>query len=151
MLCTVGCTSLPESTSSRQPPAEPDYALRNDQTHNKFSRLIEPAVRVPSGSIIEAFANEATCGQFTIDSKEPTDVNVGLVHKLTGPIYVEGAKRGDILAVELLENEAGDWGWMTVIPDFCAPLVLALADQRDFPNPRSKRCRKGVIGLDEIR
>jgi len=118
MLGTVGCTSLPETTSSRKPHAKPDFVLRSDQTHNRFSRRIEPAVRVPSGSIIEAFAHEATGGQFTIDSTDPTDVNMDLVHTLTGPVYVEGAERGDILAVDLLEIEASDWGWMADIPDF---------------------------------
>jgi acetamidase/formamidase len=37
---------------------------------------------------------------------------------LTGPVYVEGAEPGDILSVELLEIEAGDWAWMAIIPDF---------------------------------
>lgn len=118
MLGTVGCSSLTETTRSREPHARPDFVLRNDQTHNKFSRRIEPAVRVPSGSIIEAFAHEATGGQFNIGSTDPTDVNMDLVHTLTGPVYVEGAETGDILAVELLEIEPGDWGWMAIIPDF---------------------------------
>jgi acetamidase/formamidase len=41
-----------------------------------------------------------------------------LVHTLTGPVYVEGAEPGDILAVTLLEIEVGDWGWMAIIPEF---------------------------------
>lgn len=43
---------------------------------------------------------------------------MNLVHTLTGPVYVEGAEPGDVLAVELLEIEVGDWGWMAIIPDF---------------------------------
>jgi acetamidase/formamidase len=107
VLGAAGCSHL-----------KPDFVVRDDQTHNKFSRRIEPVLRVPSGSIIEAFAHEATGGQFNIHSTDPTDVNMDLVHTLTGPVYVEGAEPGDILSVELLEIEVGDWGWMAIIPDF---------------------------------
>jgi acetamidase/formamidase len=107
MLGAAGCAQL-----------KPDFVVRDDQTHNKFSRRIAPVLRVPSGSVIEAFAHEATGGQFNIRSTDPTDVNMDLVHTLTGPVYVEGAEPGDILSVELLEIEVGDWGWMAIIPDF---------------------------------
>ena len=42
-----------------------DAVLDACLTHDKFSRLNAPAVRVPSGSIIEAFTHEATGGQVT--------------------------------------------------------------------------------------
>jgi len=118
MLSAAGCAHATDTTNSRRPHIKPDFVLRDDQTHNKFSRRIKPVLRVPSGSIIEAFAHEATGGQFNISSTDPTDVNMDLVHTLTGPVYVEGAERGDILAVELLEIEVGDWGWMAIIPEF---------------------------------
>ncbi len=35
-------------------------------------------------------------------------------HALTGPVYIEGAEPGDILAVTLHEIEIGDWGWTDV-------------------------------------
>ena len=118
VLGVVGCSPSTETTRSKEPHAKPDFVLRDDQTHNKFSRRIEPALRVPPGSIIEAFAHEATGGQFTIASSDPTDVNMDRVHTLTGPVYVEGAEPGDVLAVELLEIEVGNWGWMAIIPEF---------------------------------
>jgi acetamidase/formamidase len=118
VLGAVGCGPSTETTGRQEPRAKPDFVLRDDQTHNKFSRRIQPALRVPSGSIIEAFAHEATGGQFNIDSSDPTGVNMDLVHTLTGPVYVEGAGPRDILAVELLEIEVGDWGWMAIIPEF---------------------------------
>ncbi|MGB5357989.1 MAG: acetamidase/formamidase family protein, partial [Eudoraea sp.] len=40
------------------------------------------------------------------------------VHTITGPIYVEGAEVGDVLAVELLDLEPGDWGWTLMEPEF---------------------------------
>jgi len=118
VLCAAGCGRSTETATSKEPRVKPDFVLRDDQTHNKFSRRITPALRVPSGSIVEAFAHEATGGQFNIDSSDPTDVNMDLVHTLTGPVYVDGAEPGDILSVELLEIEVGNWGWMAIIPDF---------------------------------
>jgi len=38
------------------------------------------------------------------------------VHPLTGPVYVEGAEVGDVLAVTLLEIEPLGWGWTGVRP-----------------------------------
>jgi len=98
----------------------PDFTLSTSQTHNKFSRSIKPAIVVPSGSIVEAFTHEATGGQFgpnsTVDDLESVDMDK--VHTLTGPVFVEGAEPGDTLAVEILEIEPGDWGWMALSPHF---------------------------------
>ena len=46
------------------------------------------------------------------------NVDMDLVHTLTGPIYIEEAEPGDVLAVELLKIEPGDWGWTGLGSDF---------------------------------
>jgi acetamidase/formamidase len=33
-----------------------------------------------------------------------------------GPVYVKGAEPGDILKVEILELQTGDWGWTAIFP-----------------------------------
>ncbi len=97
---------------------KPDVVLTADQTHDKFSRAIPPAARVPSGAVVEAYTHEATGGQFalgsTVEALETVDMD--RVHTLTGPVFVEGAEPGDVLAVDLLEIEVGDWGWTAVVP-----------------------------------
>ena len=97
---------------------EPDYVLHDDQTHDKFSRSIPPVISVPSGSVIEAFTHEASGGQVNIDSVvgDLADLDMSKIHTLTGPVYVEGAEPGDVLAVRLIEIESGDWGWMSIRP-----------------------------------
>ena len=104
-----------KSTSHR-----PDFVLTADRTHNKFSSAVPPALTVPSGAVIEAHTQEATGGQLTIDSTvEDLDaVDFDRIHALTGPVFVEGAAPGDVLAVTLLEIEPADWGWTGVWPDF---------------------------------
>jgi acetamidase/formamidase len=105
------------------PPAtapQPQYRLTADQTHNRFSRDIPPALRVPSGAVVEAFTEEATDGQFRLDStvEAVAALDFDPIHPLTGPVYVEGADPGDVLAVTLHTIELGDWGWTAIAPGF---------------------------------
>lgn len=116
----AGCSAKAPEEVAATPTRTPDFVLTKDQTHDKFSRVIEPAVRVPSGSIIEAFTHEATGGQIQPESTAEIlpGIDMDRVHTLTGPVYVEGAEPGDVLAVRLIELEPADWGWMAVTPDF---------------------------------
>jgi acetamidase/formamidase len=42
-------------------------------------------------------------------------IDRGLIHALTGPIFVEGAEPGDVLQVDVLEVSHKGWGWSSVI------------------------------------
>ncbi|MFC1563522.1 acetamidase/formamidase family protein [candidate division KSB1 bacterium] len=116
-ICLLICCGQNETPS--QIPA-PEYFLSRDQTHNRFSSSIPPVLRVPSGAVIEAETEEASDSQLNIDSRAEDILNVESdpIHPLTGPVYVEGAEPGDILAVTLHKIEIGDWGWVSVMPGF---------------------------------
>lgn len=118
----------------------PEYTLTAEHTHNRFSAAIPPTLRVPSGAIVEVFTKEASDGQFTPESglEAFATLSFDLVHPLTGPVYVEGAEPGDRLAVDLLEIETGDWGWMAVVPGFGF-----LADEFTGPWIRTVRIAPG--------
>lgn len=98
----------------------PEYTLTKKQSHNKFSRSIEPVLNVKSGAIIEAFTEEATDGQLTLtsDTSDVRKLSFEPIHPLTGPVYVEEAEPGDVLAVKLHKIDVGDWGWSAIIPGF---------------------------------
>jgi acetamidase/formamidase len=117
-----------------------DFTLTADQTHNKFSNAIPPAMTVPSGSVIEAFTQEATDQQLGVESTldDLAAVKFDPIHPLTGPVYVEGAEPGDVLAVTLHEIEVGEWGWTAVMPGFGF-----LADEFPEPYLRTFRFEKG--------
>lgn len=95
-----------------------DYTLPNTKTHDKFSSAIPPVLTVPSGSVIEAYTHEFTGGQITKDSKVANfeALDHSKIHTITGPVFVERARPGDVLAVELLELESMGWGWNVVGP-----------------------------------
>ena len=99
---------------------QPDFTITADKNHNKFSSAIPYQLKVPDGSVIETFTLEATGGQLNINStiEDINAIDMDKVHTLTGPIYVEGAEPGDVLAVELLDLEPGDWGWTDLSPNF---------------------------------
>lgn len=134
-LLIAGCTT-PEAQTTDQPTAAvpiPDFVLTADQTHNKFSSAIPAVVRVPSGSVIEAFTEEASDGQLLADAtlEDVANLDFEPIHPLTGPVYVEGAEPGDILKVTLHEIELGEFGWTAIVPGFGF-----LADE--FPDPYIK-------------
>ena len=109
----------------------PDYFLSADQKHNKFSKLIPPVLKVKSGSVIKADAYEASDNQLHKEATLDDLINIdfGPIHAMTGPVYVEEAEVGDILAVDLLKVELGDYGWQAIVGGFGF-----LTDR--FPNPK---------------
>ena len=117
-LLIAGCTVKEEPEQKAVP--EADFTLTADQTHNRWSSAIEPVLRVPSGSVIEAGTEEASDRQLNVNStlEDLKNLSFDPIHPLTGPVYVEGAEPGDILKVTLHKIEMGDWGWTAIVPGF---------------------------------
>ncbi|MFC1730133.1 acetamidase/formamidase family protein [candidate division KSB1 bacterium] len=117
MVLFAGCTV--QQDAQREVP-EPEYFLGTDYIHSRFSSAIPPTLTVPSGAVIEVLTKEASDGQLDVNSTADALVTLDFdpIHPLTGPVYVEGAEPGDILAVILHEIEVGDWGWSGVTPGF---------------------------------
>jgi len=115
----VSCASSGPSRDAASGEAV-DLVLTMDQTHDKFSSAIAPVARVRSGAVVEAHTHEATGGQLSLRSTaaDLETLDWDRIHTLTGPLYVEGASPGDVLAVTLLEVHAVEWGWTAVMPDF---------------------------------
>jgi len=120
---------------------KPDHILTADQKHNKFSKLIPPVLTVPSGAVIKAETNEASDGQLHAKAELDDLINIdfGPIHPLTGPVYVEEAEVGDILAVDVLKIELHDYGWQAIVAGFGF-----LTDR--FPDPKLK-----VHAIDKVR
>lgn len=119
-LLFVSYTCTSSNNSNEKKDIKPQYFLSSEQTHNRFSKSIPPVLKVPSGAIVEVETKEATDGQLAINSKSEDVPNVQFdpIHPLTGPVYVEGAEPGDVLAVTLHHIEIGDWAWSGVFPGF---------------------------------
>jgi len=148
----VGCAPAPSDRgeTAAAAPAEarsiPEarFTLSRDHIHSRFSSTIPPALRVPSGAVVEVFTHEATGGQLDVDStpEDVANVDWDRVHALTGPIFVETAEPGDVLAVTLHEVEVGDWGWTSHSPGFGF-----LGDEIEEPWLRTFRIEKGQTSV----
>ncbi|MBD2577498.1 formamidase [Oscillatoria sp. FACHB-1406] len=84
--------------------------------HNRWHPDIPAVVSVSPGDIFRIECKDWTDGQIANndDPSDVRDVDLSVVHVLSGPIYVNGAEPGDILVVDLLDIGplAGDeWGF----------------------------------------
>lgn len=90
---------------------------------NCFNRLhwaIEPVARAKPGDYIVFETRDAFDDQFNFNST-PQDVancDLSRVHPMTGPVYIEGAERGDALAVTIVDIAPDDYGYTVIVPGF---------------------------------
>jgi acetamidase/formamidase len=80
----------------------------------------EPVLTIASGDTVVVHTRDVSDNQITPESK--ADAIVALdwarVYPLAGPIRVNGAQRGDTLAVEILDLHTQGWGYAAIIPGF---------------------------------
>jgi len=101
-----------------------------DCSHNRWHPGIEPALRIASGETVAIETRDSLDGQIRrgMGSSELAGLSLDSAHVLTGPIHVEGAKPGDLLAVHVEDVITPDYGFTAVLP----PLGL-LSDRFDKP------------------
>ena len=86
--------------------------------HNRWHPGVEPVLACrPSDEVIFE-AREGTDRQLVPGSTaaDVAAVEVGRVHPLTGPVYVDGAEPGDLLEIEILDVFTRSWGFTAQIP-----------------------------------
>lgn len=112
------CTGSVQTIS--QTGLEPEYVLARGQEHFALSRAIPAVIRVPSGAIVEAHTKEASNGPvwpgMTNEECRAVDWPDEFGYPLAGPVFVEGAEPGDVLAVTLHHIKLGNWGWTDTDP-----------------------------------
>ncbi|MGH8706938.1 MAG: acetamidase/formamidase family protein [Burkholderiales bacterium] len=87
---------------------------------NRYHYAIKPIARARPGQLIRYETRDALDSKLNLSS-EPKDVlavDLNLVHPITGPVHIEGARRGDMLAVTLIDIEPDEYGYTTVVPGF---------------------------------
>jgi formamidase len=87
---------------------------------NRYHPNIKPAVTVKQDELFVLETRDALDSDltFTSTAQDVAAVNLNLVHPLTGPVYFEGAKRGDALAVTIIDIVPDDFGYTTIVPGF---------------------------------
>src|SRR3954469_20068066 len=101
-----------------------------DRTHTVWDNAIAPVLEVEPGETVELAVTDASGGQLDRDSgvHDVAALDFTRVNPVTGPVFVKGARPGDVLEVEILSLRPRDWGWTALIPGFGL-----VADE--FPEP----------------
>ena len=106
-----------------------EHHLDESAPHACWDNSLEPRLTIASGDAVVFECREATGGQVRPDSDVTVfdTIDRSLVHSLCGPVFVEGARPGDVLAVDVLDLRHQGWGWNAHKPGFGL-----LADDFDF-------------------
>lgn len=106
------------------------HSVREDAFNYVWDNALEPALEVEPGDAVELHVRDASDEQIDADSDVAAVAALDFDHvnPVSGPVFVKGARPGDVLEVELLELRPRDWGWTALIPGFGL-----LADE--FPEP----------------
>ena len=99
---------------------EQPLARQDGKGHNRWHPDIAPAVRIGSGSTVSLDTIDALDRQITpkMTPAELLGVNMGRVHPLTGPVHVDGAQPGDLLAIRIEAIETAARGFTFIMPGF---------------------------------
>jgi formamidase len=86
--------------------------------HNRWHPDIPPAVDADEKEEVTIGTRDASDGQIRpgTTAADMLGMDVGAVHPLSGPVYVKGAKPGDLLEIEYLEIIPQQHAWTRFVP-----------------------------------
>jgi len=96
------------------------HCIDDKNCFNRYHPKIPPAAKADPGDMIILHTRDALDAEFRLDSTadDLSTFDLGLVHPMTGPVYINGAKRGDALEVELIDIAPDEYGYTVIIPGF---------------------------------
>ena len=97
-----------------------NHTIHSLQHHFGGDNANKPVIDIKSGETIEIDTVDSSGSQLNIDSTidDVKNLDFSKVNPVTGPIFIEDAKEGDVVEVELIDFIASGWGWTAVIPGF---------------------------------
>jgi acetamidase/formamidase len=110
--------------------SSPAHTIHGRHHHFGWDNSFPPVETVASGTNLALGCIDASGGQLSKASTvgDVANLNFEKVNPVTGPVYVDGARPGDLLKVTIEEFRPSGFGWTASIPGFGL-----LADQ--FPDP----------------
>jgi acetamidase/formamidase len=120
-----------------------EHQLDRTRFHHRWEIDTEPTLEIASGDVVEFDLEMAGAEQIHEgDRYEDTTFDFDTIYRLLGPVFVNGARPGDTLRVDVLELIPGEWGWCGTEPglgllpeDFTEPFVKTF-DMRDGRSAR---------------
>ncbi len=86
--------------------------------HNRWHPHIEPVLEVEPGGVVVLETRDALDGYLNAASTvaDFASLPLGAIHPLTGPVFVKGAKPGDLLEVEFVDIQPEPWAFSAIMP-----------------------------------
>ena len=87
---------------------------------NRYHPDIPSKASADVGDMIILHTRDALDTEFRLDSTadDLATVDLGLVHPMTGPVSINGAKRGDAIEVEIVDIAPDEYGYTVIAPGF---------------------------------
>ena len=96
------------------------HCVDDPNCHNRWHHDIKPVATAKQDDVVTFGTRDAFDDGLTrqSSSKDIAGLNLNLVHPITGPLFVEGAEAGDVLAVELVDVNPDKFGYTIIVPGF---------------------------------
>lgn len=94
-----------------------EHFLSAEPTHSRWNRTLRPRLQMAPGDTVHMECADSSGSQVCSGMllEDFLKIDRGRIHALTGPIFIKGAERGDVLQVEVLNVAHKGWGWSSVI------------------------------------
>ena len=97
-----------------------NHTIHSLHHHFGWDNANKPIIKIKSNEIISIETIDSSGSQLNLNStiQDVKNLDFSKVNPVSGPIYIENAKVGDIIEVEFLKFDTSGWGWTAVIPGF---------------------------------
>ena len=94
-----------------------EHSLSAQPTHSRWNRNLPPRLHVAPGDTVQLECVDSSGSQVHPRMRVADFLNIdrGLIHALTGPIFIDSAEPGDVLQIDIREVSHKGWGWSSVI------------------------------------
>lgn len=91
-----------------------------EKIHFSWKPDRKPIARIEAGDSIKIKVPDSSTMQVREDwtTGDMDNLDTSKFDGAVGPIYIEGAEKGDVLEIEIEDIETGTWGWTSIQPDF---------------------------------
>ncbi len=125
LLCSCFALARADTSDVKGPPPvvvakAGAHCIDDPHCFNRYHPDIQPVARARAGDIVVFETRDALDSDLRFESipQDVLAVDLNLVHPMTGPVYVEGAGRGDVLAVTLVDIAPDEYGYTVIVPGF---------------------------------
>src|SRR6201991_1040783 len=97
-----------------------EHCKHDPNCFNRIHYAVKPVASVKPGQqfILETRDGLDSELDFKSTAEDVAAVDLNRCHPLTGPVYIEGAKKGDSIAVTVVDIEPDEFGTTTIVPGF---------------------------------